>query len=137
MAVTMPRPDYEFDKAYGKTERRKDAAAGTLDDFLPSLDYVLVRPQTPDAKTAGGIILPVAAEEKPVEGRALYAGPGVYQNGVFVENQVKPGMWVRFGEWASTAVRIGNETFIIMRESDIIGTRPSRKVTQAEALAGK
>lgn len=95
-------------------------------DFEPLLDYVLVREDKTPKTTPGGIVLPDELQTAPVEGMVVAAGPGQPQNGVFVDNKIKVGMWVRFGAWANTRVKIGDEEFNIMRESDIIGRVPSK-----------
>lgn len=131
-------PDYELDVARGRLVRPVVAGGEppeALEDFQPLLDYVVVRKDKGDEKSKGGIILTNPAD--PVEGRVVFAGPGNHQHGVFIKNRIEPGMWVRFGQWANNSVKIGDEVFLIMREEDIIGHRPARRVTAEEARAGK
>ena len=88
----------------------------------PLHDRVLVRRLGSEEKTAGGIIIPDTAQEKPMEGEILAAGDGSRgENGAIQPLDVKAGDRVLFGKWAGTEVTIDGEELIIMKESDIMG----------------
>lgn len=90
--------------------------------FRPLHDRVLVRRIEAEEKTAGGIIIPDTAKEKPMEGEIVAVGPGARdENGKLVELAVKAGDRVLFGKWSGTEVRIEGEDLLIMKESDILG----------------
>jgi len=90
--------------------------------FKPLHDRVLVRRIESDTKTAGGIIIPDTAKEKPQEGEVLAVGPGARdESGKLVALDVKVGDRVLFGKWSGTEVKIDGEDFLIMKESDILG----------------
>lgn len=90
--------------------------------FRPLHDRVLVRRIEAEEKTAGGIIIPDTAKEKPSEGEVLAVGPGVRdEQGKLIALDVKVGDRVLFGKWSGTEVRIDGEDLLIMKESDILG----------------
>jgi chaperonin GroES len=89
--------------------------------FRPLHDRVLVRRVEADSKTAGGIIIPDTAQEKPQEGEVVAAGPGTREDGAFVALEVKAGDKILFGKWSGTEVKIDGEDLLIMKESDILG----------------
>ncbi|PKB13511.1 chaperonin GroES [Novosphingobium kunmingense] len=90
--------------------------------FRPLHDRVLVRRIEAEEKTAGGIIIPDTAKEKPMEGEVVAVGPGARDDsGKLVEPAVKAGDRVLFGKWSGTEVRIDGEDLLIMKESDILG----------------
>lgn len=90
--------------------------------FRPLHDRVLVRRAEPETKTAGGIIIPGTAEEKPSEGEIVAVGSGyVNDNGETRALDVKEGDKVIFSKWAGTEVTIDGEDLMVMKESDIIG----------------
>ena len=90
--------------------------------FRPLHDRVLVRRIEEDAKTAGGIIIPDTAKEKPQEGEILAVGTGARgDDNEIVPLEVKVGDRVLFGKWSGTEVKIDGEDLIIMKESDILG----------------
>lgn len=90
--------------------------------FRPLHDRVLVKRVEQETKTAGGIILPEAAQEKPSEGEVIAVGQGVRgDNGEFVALDVKAGDRVLFGKWSGTEVKVDGEDLLIMKESDIMG----------------
>jgi chaperonin GroES len=90
--------------------------------FRPLHDRVVVRRVEADEKTAGGIIIPDTAREKPQEGEVLAVGPGARdENGKLVELGVQAGDRILFGKWSGTEVRIDGEDLLIMKESDILG----------------
>ncbi|EMD83208.1 co-chaperone GroES [Pacificimonas flava] len=91
-------------------------------NFRPLHDRVLVRRIEADAKTAGGIIIPDTAKEKPQEGEVVSAGSGARSDsGEITPLEVKAGDKILFGKWSGTEVKIDGEDLIIMKESDILG----------------
>jgi chaperonin GroES len=90
--------------------------------FRPLHDRVVVRRLTADEKTAGGIIIPDTAKEKPQEGEVIAVGSGARNEaGQLVALDVKAGDRVLFGKWSGTEVKIKGEDLLIMKESDILG----------------
>ena len=90
--------------------------------FRPLHDRVVVRRLNAEEKTAGGIIIPDTAKEKPMEGEVVAAGPGARNEaGALVALEVKAGDRVLFGKWSGTEVKIDGEDLLIMKESDILG----------------
>ena len=90
--------------------------------FRPLHDRVVVRRITAEEKTAGGIIIPDTAKEKPMEGEVVAAGPGARnEQGQVTALDVKAGDRVLFGKWSGTEVKIDGEELLIMKESDIMG----------------
>lgn len=90
--------------------------------FTPLQDRVVVRRIEEEEKTAGGIIIPDSAKEKPSEGEVISVGPGARdENGNLVPMDVKAGDRVLFGKWSGTEVKINGEELLIMKESDIMG----------------
>ena len=89
--------------------------------FRPLHDRVLVKRVDSDQKTAGGIIIPDTAQEKPMEGEVLEIGSGSRdETGKLVPLDVKKGDKILFGKWSGTEVKIDNEDYLIMKESDIL-----------------
>jgi chaperonin GroES len=90
--------------------------------FRPLHDRVVVRRIDPEEKTAGGIIIPDTAKEKPQQGEVVAVGPGARdETGKVVALDVKPGDRVLFGKWSGTEVRLDGDELLIMKESDIMG----------------
>ena len=90
--------------------------------FKPLQDRVLVRRLEQEEKTAGGIIIPDTAKEKPMEGEVVAVGPGTRsEDGKLHPLDVKPGDRVLFGKWSGSEVKIDGEELVIMKESDILG----------------
>jgi chaperonin GroES len=90
--------------------------------FRPLHDRVVVRRVTSDEKTAGGIIIPDTAKEKPQEGEVLAVGPGGRDEaGKLIPIDLKVGDRVLFGKWSGTEVKLDGEELLIMKESDILG----------------
>ena len=88
----------------------------------PLQDRVLVRPVAPAAKSAGGILIPDTAQEKPMEGEVVAVGPGVRDaDGKLHPLDVKTGDRVLFAKWSGTEVKLDGEDHMIMKESDIMG----------------
>src|SRR5262249_5229532 len=101
--------------------------------FRPLHDRVVVRRIEGDNKTAGGIIIPDTAKEKPQEGEIIAVGPGGRdENGKLVPIDLKVGDRILFGKWSGTEVKIDGEELLIMKESDVMGViegqaKPARK----------
>ena len=90
--------------------------------FRPLHDRVLVRRLEGDEKTAGGIIIPDTAQEKPMEGKVISVGSGVRsEDGKVHPLDVKKGDRILFGKWSGTEVKVDGEELLIMKESDILG----------------
>ncbi|MDB5711859.1 MAG: co-chaperone GroES [Sphingomonas bacterium] len=90
--------------------------------FRPLHDRVLVRRIEAATKTAGGIIIPDTAQEKPQEGEVVSTGSGARgEDGSIVPLDVKAGDKILFGKWSGSEVKIGGEDLLIMKESDILG----------------
>ena len=90
--------------------------------FRPLHDRVVVRRIDAEEKTAGGIIIPDTAKEKPQEGEIIAAGLGARnEQGQLVPLDVKPGDRVLFGKWSGTEVKIEGQDLLIMKESDLLG----------------
>ena len=90
--------------------------------FRPLHDRVVIRRIEQEAKTAGGIIIPDTAKEKPQEGEVIAVGPGARdENGKVTPLDVRAGDRILFGKWSGTEVRIDGEDLLIMKESDIMG----------------
>jgi chaperonin GroES len=101
--------------------------------FRPLHDRVVVRRVDAEMKTAGGIIIPETAQEKPQQGEVVAVGPGARnEKGEIVALDVKAGDRILFGKWSGTEVKIDGEDFLIMKESDIMGV-----ITDAGATSGK
>ena len=90
--------------------------------FRPLHDRVVVKRIQEEAKTAGGIIIPDTAQEKPQEGEVVAVGPGALNDkGERVALDVKAGDRVLFGKWSGTEVKVDGQDLLIMKESDIMG----------------
>lgn len=90
--------------------------------FRPMHDRVLVRRMDEDSKTAGGIIIPDSAQEKPSQGVIVAVGTGIRtEDGKITPLDVKPKDKVLFGKWSGNEVAIDGEELLIMKESDILG----------------
>ena len=101
-------------------------------NFRPLHDRVLIRRVTAEEKTAGGIIIPDTAKEKPQEGEVVSAGPGTLNDkGELRALDVKVGDRILFGKWSGTEVKLDGEELLIMKESDIMG------VLEGQAAAKK
>jgi chaperonin GroES len=106
----------------------------TLMKFRPLHDRVVVERIDAEAKSAGGIIIPDTAQEKPQEGEIIAVGPGALDdNGKRVAPEVKAGDIVLFGKWSGTEVKIDGEELLIMKESDIMGIVEGRKTLKKAA----
>ena len=90
--------------------------------FRPLHDRVVVKRVEQENKTAGGIIIPDTAKEKPMEGEVVAVGPGARdESGKVVALDVKAGDRILFGKWSGTEVKIDGTEYLIMKESDIMG----------------
>ena len=90
--------------------------------FRPLHDRVVVRRIESDARTAGGIIIPDTAKEKPQEGEIIAVGPGGRDEaGKLIPIDIRAGDRVLFGKWSGTEVKLDGEDLLIMKESDIMG----------------
>jgi chaperonin GroES len=90
--------------------------------FRPLHDRVVVKRIDAEEKTAGGIIIPDTAKEKPQEGEVVAVGPGARdEQGKLITPDVKVGDRVLFGKWSGTEVKLDGEDLLIMKESDIMG----------------
>ena len=91
-------------------------------NFTPLHDRVLVRRIEGDEKTAGGLIIPDSAKEKPAEGEVIAVGAGAKDDdGDRIAMDVKAGDRILFGKWSGTEIKIDGEELLIMKESDILG----------------
>ena len=90
--------------------------------FKPLHDRVLVRRVGEEERTAGGIIIPDTAQEKPSEGKVIAVGPGARKkDGTFAQMEVKVGDRILFGKWSGTEATIDGDELLIMQESDVMG----------------
>ena len=90
--------------------------------FRPLHDRILVRRIEAEEKTAGGIIIPDTAKEKPMEGEVVATGPGARDEAGKVQPlDVKVGDRILFGKWSGTEIRLDGEDLLIMKESDVMG----------------
>jgi chaperonin GroES len=102
---------------YWKTQKGASSMS-----FTPLHDRVVVRRLESEEKTAGGLIIPDSAKEKPAEGEIVSVGAGARDEaGNRISMDVKAGDKVLFGKWSGTEVKINNEDMLIMKESDILG----------------
>ena len=102
--------------------------------FRPLHDRVVVRRIEETSRSAGGIIIPDTAKEKPQQGEVIAVGPGARdESGKLVPLEVAAGDRVLFGKWSGTEVKIGGEDVLIMKESDILGVLESGAAKKAAA----
>ena len=100
--------------------------------FRPLHDRVLVRRIEADEKTAGGIIIPDTAKEKPQEGEIVSVGSGTKaEDGKVTPLDVKAGDRILFGKWSGTEVKLDGQDLLIMKESDVLGVLEAEKVSKA------
>lgn len=93
-----------------------------MTNFRPLHDRVLVKRIESEEKTAGGIIIPDTAKEKPMEGEVISVGTGARNEaGAITPLEVKKGDRVLFGKWSGNEVKLSGEDYIVMKESDIMG----------------
>jgi chaperonin GroES len=114
LATASPAPS--------RVGKRRNSQKGTRMNFRPLHDRVLVRRVEAEEKTAGGIIIPDTAKEKPQEGEVVSVGTGARNEAGEVHPlEVKAGDKILFGKWSGTEVRVNGEDLLIMKESDILG----------------
>ena len=102
--------------------------------FRPLHDRVLVRRVAEEGKTAGGIIIPDTAKEKPMEGEVVAVGPGARsEDGEIRPLSVKAGDRVLFGKWSGTEIKLDGEELLIMKESDVMGVLDDTAVAKKKA----
>ena len=102
--------------------------------FRPLHDRVVVRRVESEAKSAGGIIIPDTAKEKPQEGEIIAVGPGARdETGKLIPLDVKNGDRILFGKWSGTEVKIDGEDLLIMKESDVMGVVEQGKAAGRKA----
>jgi len=102
--------------------------------FRPLHDHVLVRRMAAEEKTAGGIIIPDSAKEKPQEGEVISVGSGALNDkGELRALDVKAGDRILFGKWSGTEVKLNGEELMIMKESDIMAILESAAATKKVA----
>jgi chaperonin GroES len=102
--------------------------------FRPLHDRVVVRRLKAEEKTAGGIIIPDTAKEKPMEGEVIAVGPGARDEaGKLVPLDVKDGDHILFGKWSGTEVKLDGEELLIMKETDIMGIIEGKPATKRKA----
>src|SRR5438270_4195277 len=102
--------------------------------FHPLHDRVVIRRLEAEEKTTGGIIIPDTAQEKPMEGEVVAAGPGARnEQGEIVALEVKAGDRILFGKWSGTEVKVDGEELLIMKESDIMGIIEGAPVVKNKA----
>jgi chaperonin GroES len=90
--------------------------------FRPLHDRIVIKRIEAEAKSAGGIIIPDNAKEKPQQGEVVAVGPGGRdQHGILIPIEVKAGDRVLFGKWSGTEVKIDDDDYLIMKESDVMG----------------
>ena len=102
--------------------------------FRPLHDRVVVRRLEAEEKTAGGIIIPDTAKEKPMEGEVVSVGPGARdEKGTLVAPDVKAGDRILFGKWSGTEIKLDGVEYLIMKESDIMGILEGSAVATKKA----
>ena len=102
--------------------------------FRPLHDRVVVRRLEAEEKTAGGIIIPDTAKEKPMEGEVVAVGPGARdETGKLVPLDVKEKDRILFGKWSGTEVKLDGEELLIMKESDIMGIIEAQPAARRKA----
>ena len=102
--------------------------------FRPLHDRVVVRRLEAEEKTAGGIIIPDTAQEKPMEGEVVAVGPGARdETGKLVPLDVKEKDRILFGKWSGTEVKLDGEELLIMKESDIMGVIEGQPAAKRKA----
>ncbi|MEQ1866799.1 MAG: co-chaperone GroES [Micropepsaceae bacterium] len=102
--------------------------------FRPLGDRVVVKRVQEETKTAGGIIIPDTAQEKPQEGEVVSVGPGARdEKGDRIVPEVKAGDRILFGKWSGTEVKVDGQDLLIMKESDIMGVLEGAKSSTRKA----
>jgi len=102
--------------------------------FRPLHDRVVIRRLDAEEKTIGGIIIPDTAQEKPMEGEVIAAGPGARnEQGQIVALEVRAGDRILFGKWSGTEVKLDGEELLIIKESEIMGIIEGSPVAKKKA----
>jgi chaperonin GroES len=102
--------------------------------FRPLSDRIVVRRVDEEARSAGGIIIPETAKEKPIQGEVIAVGPGGRDaSGKLMPLDVKVGNRVMFGKWSGTEVKIDGQDLLIMKESDVLGVIEGKASVRAAA----
>ncbi len=102
--------------------------------FRPLHDRVMIRRVASEGRTAGGILIPDTAQEKPMEGEIVAVGPGARdETGKVVPLDVKPGDRILFGKWSGSEIKLDGEDLLIMTESDIMGVIERPAVAKKKA----
>jgi chaperonin GroES len=102
--------------------------------FRPLHDRVVIRRLNAAGKTVGGIIIPDTAQEKPMEGEVIAAGPGARnEQGQIIALEVKSGDRILFGKWSGTEVKLDGEELLIMKELDIMGIIEANSAAKEKA----
>jgi chaperonin GroES len=102
--------------------------------FRPLHDRVVIRRLDAEGKTVGGIIIPDTAQEKPMEGEVIAAGPGARnEQGQIIALEVKSGDRILFGKWSGTEVKLDGEELLIMKELDIMGIIEANSAAKEKA----
>lgn len=102
--------------------------------FRPLQDRVLIRGVEQDAKTAGGILIPDTAKQKPTEGDVIAVGPGARsEDGKVQALDVRVGDRVLYGKWTGTEIKVDGDDFVIMKEADILGIVRAAAATRKTA----
>ena len=105
----------------------------------PLDDRVVVEPQEAEERTAGGIVLPDTAKEKPQRGRVLAVGDGRYVEGKRVPLEVSEGDEIIYSKYGGTEIKLGTDDYLILRESDVLAkvvTTSTRKGSRKKEMAG-
>src|SRR5918997_3552501 len=111
---------------------QQSTARGLHMGFRPLHDRVLVRRVNAEEKTAGGVIIPDTAKEKPQEGEVIAVGAGTLnEKGELRPLDVRAGDRILFGKWSGTEVKLNNEELLIMKESDVMGILEDPSVAKA------
>ena len=102
--------------------------------FRPLHDRVVIRRLNAEEKSAGGIIIPDTAQEKPMEGEVVAVGAGARnEQGLIVELEVRVGDRILFGKWSGNEVKLDGEELLIMKESDIMGIIENAPIVSKKA----
>ena len=95
-----------------------------MSTLKPLNDRLVVKALTPEEKTAGGIILPDSAQEKPQEAEVVAVGPGkTLENGKVVTLEVKPGDKIIYAKYGGTEVKVGGDEYVILRQDDVLAIK--------------
>lgn len=94
----------------------------TAPSIRPLYDRIVVEPNQPETKTAGGIVIPDSADQgKPMQGKVIATGNGKYIDGKVLPLEVKVGDEIWFGKYSGTAIKLNDKEYLVMREEDVMG----------------